>query len=112
MNASELDPKLIYNVLSHFVLFHYSTKGSAKQAELVPLMHKFVMKLCWNFSQYPIHFNGCKTHILKRFGPFPQCMKVGVKYAELVPLMYKFVPWSCVGIFAKNTPDLLHWIQT
>jgi hypothetical protein len=67
--------------------------------------------LCRNFSQrtHLIHYDGPKTHVLGRFGPFRYSTKVDAKLAELVPLSHKFAKQSRVGSFGNERTRPLHW---
>jgi hypothetical protein len=78
------------------------------------------MKLRWLFSQqtHVIHSIRPKTHVNRKCliskcsGPFRYSTKVDEKLVELVPLAHKFGKRSCVGSFATNAPDLVHWPQS
>jgi hypothetical protein len=98
--------------LECFGSFCYYTNFSAKWAELVLLMHKFVhycrVRILRN-KTHPIHAIGPQTHVLGRFGSFHYSTNFSAKRAELVKLMHKFVQPSLVETFCNKT-HLIHTI--
>ena len=95
----------------HLELFCYGCKLSAKWAELVQLMQKFVPRTrvgCFHnehIQSTPLdpkliffEFLSVWVHL----GLFCYGSKLSAKWAELVQLMQKFVPQSCVRSFRNE----------
>src|SRR6185312_5530683 len=98
-------------------LFCYDSKLSAKWAELVQLMQKFIHEVALDVfatnAPDPHHWILNSTFVVFRsvwvhLGPFHYCMKLGAKWAELEQLMQNFMPRSRVRIFrnecTRSTP--------
>jgi hypothetical protein len=82
-----------------FEPFNHCPKVGTKQAEFMPLTHKFAKRSCIGIFRNERTLStplDTKLMFWGHFEPIDYCTKVDAELAELVPLTHKFTKSICV----------------